>query len=80
MCILLGMGGQNDKVHLKNIKLFRVIPKKKKFFNFFQKFWGGLGPADHLPLLNHMSENPFRERWDNCIEDHLILEMLMLEL
>ena len=45
MCILLGMEGQNDKVHLKNIKLFRIIPKKKKkFFNFFQKFWGGQGP------------------------------------
>ena len=31
MCILLGMVGQNDKVYLKNIKLFRIIPKKKKF-------------------------------------------------
>ena len=30
MCILLVMGGQNNKVHLKNIKLFRIIPKKKK--------------------------------------------------
>ena len=55
MCILLGMGGQNDKVHLKNIKLFRIIPKKKKkkFFNFFKKFGGAkapLGPANHPPL------------------------------
>ena len=78
------MGGQNDKVHLKNIKLFRIIPKKKKNSLIFFKNFGGakapLGLADHSPLLNHMSENPFRERWDNCIEDHLILEMLMLEL
>ena len=51
MCILLGMGDQNDKVDLKNIKLFRIILKKKNFFNFFKKFWGGLGPADHPPLL-----------------------------
>ena len=29
MYILLGMGGQNDKVDLKNIKLFRIILKKK---------------------------------------------------
>ena len=55
MCILLGMGGQNDKVHLKSIKLFRIIPKKKISLNFFQKFGGGgggkapLGLADHPP-------------------------------
>ena len=56
MCILLVMGGQNDKVHLKNIKLFRIIPKKK-IFTFFQKWGGGggqgpLGPADHSPLFS----------------------------
>ena len=55
MCILLGMEGQNDKVHLKNIKLFRIIPKKKKINSliFFKNFGGAkapLGPADH-PLL-----------------------------
>ena len=54
MCILLGMGGQNDKVHLKNIKLFRIIPKKKKKSLIFFKNFGGakapLGPADHPPL------------------------------
>ena len=52
MCILLSMWGQNDKVHFKNFKLSRIIPKKKTF-NFFPKIWGGGGPstADHLPLL-----------------------------
>ena len=29
ICILLGIGGQNDKGHLKIFKLFRIIPKKK---------------------------------------------------
>ena len=53
MCILLGIGGQNDKVHLKNIKLFRIIPKKKISLFFFKNFGGAkapLGPADHPPL------------------------------
>ena len=48
------MEGQNDKVHLKNIKLFRIIPKKKKSLIFFKNFWGAkapLGPADHPPLV-----------------------------
>ena len=48
------MEGQNDKVHLKNIKLFRIIPKKKKSLIFFKNFWGAkapLGPADHLQLV-----------------------------
>ena len=50
MCVLSGMGGQNDKVHLKIFKLFRIIPTKKK------NFGGGggkapLGPVDHPPLL-----------------------------
>ena len=54
MCILLGMGGQNDKVHLKNIKLFRIIQKKKNSLIFFKNFGGAkapLGPADHPPHL-----------------------------
>ena len=44
MCILLDIKGQNDNVDLKNIKLFRIIPKKKKkkFFNFFKKFGGAI--------------------------------------
>ena len=42
MCILLGMEGQNDKVHLKNIKLFRIIPKKKKSLIFSKNFGGVL--------------------------------------
>ena len=71
MCILLGMGGQNDKVHLKNIKLFRIILKKKIFFNFFQKFWGGqgpLGPVDHPPLgWNLMLQT--------CLEPNIFLTM-----
>ena len=29
VCVLLGMGGQNDKVHLKTFELFRIIQKKK---------------------------------------------------
>ena len=48
------MEGQNDKVHLKNIKLFRIIPKKKKSLIFFKNFGGAkapLGPADHPPLV-----------------------------
>ena len=54
MCILMSIKGQNDKVHLKNIKLFRIIPKKKKSLIFFQKFWGTKGPpgpANHPPLV-----------------------------
>ena len=58
MCILLGMEGQNDKVHLKNIKLFRIIPKKKKNSLIFFKNFGGpkapLGPADHPPLFKDL--------------------------
>ena len=59
MCILLGIGGQYDKVHLKNIKLFRIIPKKKISLFFFKNLGGGgvggggkapLGPVDHPPL------------------------------
>ena len=30
VCILSEMGGQNDKDHLKNFKLHRIISKKKK--------------------------------------------------
>ena len=54
MCILLDMGDQNNKVHLKNIKLFRIIPKKKISLIFFKNFGGAkalLGPANHSPLL-----------------------------
>ena len=54
MCILLGMGDQSDKVDLKNIKLFRIILKKKISLIFFKNFGGAkapLGPADHPPLL-----------------------------
>ena len=59
MCILLGMEGQNDKVHLKNIKLFRIIPKKKKKNSliFFKNFGGAkapLGPTDHPPLFKDL--------------------------
>ena len=46
------MGGQNDKVHLKNIKLFRIIPKKK-IFNFFQK--GGPKALLVLLIIRHCS-------------------------
>ena len=49
MCILLGIGGQNDKVLLKNIKLFRIIPKTKNSL-IFSKILGGPGLADHPPL------------------------------
>ena len=50
MCILLGIGGQNDKVHLKNIKLFRIIPKKKISLFFFKNFGGG-GEGGRPPLV-----------------------------
>ena len=36
------MGGQNDKVHLKNTKLFRIIPKKRISLIFFKNFGGAL--------------------------------------
>ena len=49
MCILLGMGGQNDKVHLKNIKLFRIIPKKKISLFFFKNLGGGGGGRGEGP-------------------------------
>ena len=43
----------NKLILLKNFKLFRIIPKKKKnFLNFFQKFWGpkaSIGPHDGPP-------------------------------
>ena len=53
------MRGQNDKVHLKNFKLFRIIPKKKLIF--FKNLGGRgctkapLGPTNHLPLINPSS-------------------------
>ena len=55
ICILSGMGGQNNKVTSKIFKLFRIIPKKY-IINFFKKFWGGGGgkarfsPCDGPPL------------------------------
>ena len=52
MCILLGIGGQNDKVHLKNIKLFRIIPKKKISLFFFKNLGGGgWGEGGRPPLV-----------------------------
>ena len=43
------MRGQNDKVHLKNFKLFRIFPKKIKN----QKFWGIQGLPSVLKWLCH---------------------------
>ena len=46
---IIGYWGGDDKILLKNFKLYRIIPKKKKknFLNFFQKFGGvgGEGPS-----------------------------------
>ena len=55
-CVLLGMGDQNDKVHLKTFKLFRIIQKK----NFFNVFKAPIDPIDHpllLTLLNVFKED-----------------------
>ena len=50
---IIKYGTKIIKFFLKNFKLFRIIPKKKKFINFSQKFWEGhgpLGPCDGPPL------------------------------
>ena len=41
VCILSDIGGQNDKVYLKNFKLFRIIQKKNSLI-FFK-----ISPLDH---------------------------------
>ena len=49
--------GQNDKVLLKNFKLLRMIPKKKKSLIFFKNLGGSGGekapfsPCDGSPLV-----------------------------
>ena len=54
VCVcIIGYGGQNDKVLLKNFKLFRIIQKTYIFINFFQKFGGAkapFSPFDGPPL------------------------------
>ena len=59
MCILLGMEGQNDKDHLKNIKLFRIIPKKKNL-QFFSKILGGPRPPLVLLIIRHCMDEQNR--------------------
>ena len=74
---IIRYGDQNNKVLLKIFKLFRIIPKKKIFTNFFQNLGGGgeapSSPCDGPPLygsfingscneLQNISSNWFKRK------------------
>ena len=48
---IIGYGGQNDKVLLKNLKLFKMILKKKNSLIFFKNGGGERRPCDGPPIL-----------------------------
>ena len=54
---IIRYGDQNNKVLLKIFKLFRIIPKKKIFTNFFQNFGGGGRPLPVLVTVHHYMDH-----------------------
>ena len=50
---IIGYRGQNDKVLLKNLKLFKMILKKNSLIFFKNGGGGGVeeGPSDGPPIL-----------------------------
>ena len=54
VCILSGIGGQNDKVYLKNFKLFRIIQKKNSLIFF--KIFGGPRPLSIMLIIHHYEQ------------------------
>ena len=64
ICILLGIGGQNDKVRFQIFKLFRIIPKK---INFFQILGGAPRAPSVLLIICHWSTPQARLTLAACV-------------